>query len=149
MRLSRKCQYALRAVFDLAWRNSEQPVKVHEIAGSQNIPPRFLEVILNELRHGGFVDSRRGNEGGYMLARPAEGLTVGGIIEFMEGPISITGNPPRKAAGGEPLCGDCALNHLWKRVNSAVREVCDDTSFAELVEYEVAKKTAWVPNYAI
>ena len=77
MRISKKCQYALRAVFELAVRNTGQPVKIQQIAGAQNIPPRFLEVILNQLRHAGFVESRRGNEGGYMLAPGAEELTVG------------------------------------------------------------------------
>ncbi|MHC4807793.1 MAG: RrF2 family transcriptional regulator, partial [Planctomycetota bacterium] len=89
MRISKKCRYALRAIFELALRDSGQPVKIHEIAGAQNVPPRFLEVILNELRHAGFVDSRRGNGGGYMLARDAKDLTVGEVIEYIQGPISV------------------------------------------------------------
>jgi len=149
MRLSRKCQYALRAVFELAWRNAEQPVKIHEIADAQNMPPRFLEVILNELRHGGFVDSRRGNEGGYILARPAEGLMVGEIIEFMEGPVCITGDGGRKGTSRASTFGDSAFNKLWENVNGAVCQVWGNTSFAELVEHEMAEKSTWVPNYAI
>ena len=76
MRISKKCQYALRAVFELASRNNNEPVKTHDIARSQRISPRFTEVILNELKHGGFVESKRGNVGGYLLARSPDDLTV-------------------------------------------------------------------------
>jgi Rrf2 family protein len=89
MRISKKCQYGLQAVFELAVRKTGQPVKIHQIAGAQNIPPRFLEVILNQLRHAGFVESRRGNEGGYMLARDAEELTVGQVIRCMTGALPM------------------------------------------------------------
>ncbi len=149
MQISKKCQYALRAVFELALRNTGQPVKIHELAGAQNIPPRFLEVILNQLRHAGFVDSRRGSEGGYMLAQVAEDLTVGQIIQCIQGPISITANDPRKPGKSESFYGDYAFDQLWQKVNSAVSQICDNTTFAELVEYEVAKKSAYVPDYTI
>jgi len=149
MRIPKKCQYALRAIFELALRDANQPVKIHEIAGAQNIPPRFLEVILNELRHAGFVESRRGNEGGYMLARPAEDLAVGEIIRHIQGPISLTVNDGRKTNKGEYFYGDHAFAQLWKGVNSAISEVCDNTTFAELIAYEKQKKAAMVPNYSI
>lgn len=149
MRISKKCQYALRAVFELAMRNTGQPVKIHDIAGAQNIPPRFLEVILNELRHAGFVDSRRGNAGGYMLAHPALNLTIGQIIQCIQGPISIAADNAGNLKKSHSFFGDCAFEQLWERVNIAVCEVCDNTTFAELVEYEMAKKSACVPNYMI
>jgi len=149
MRISKKCQYALRAVFELVLRDSGLPVKIHKIAGAQNIPPRFLEVILNQLRHAGFVDSRRGNEGGYMLARAPEDLTVGEVIRYIQGPISMTTGDERKANKGASFYGDYALEQLWENVNNAVSEVCDNTTLAELIELERAKKTATVPNYSI
>ena len=90
MRMPKKCQYALRAVFELASREPGQPVEIHQIAGAQNVPPRFLEVILNQLRHTSLVDFRRSNEGGYMLARAAENLTVGEVIRYIHGSISMT-----------------------------------------------------------
>jgi len=95
MKISKRCQYALRAVFELGLRKTDQPVKIQEIAGAQNIPPRFLEVILNQLRHAGFVDSRRGSEGGYMLAQAPEDLTVGQVIRYIQGPFSMTANDDR------------------------------------------------------
>ena len=150
MRLSKRCQYALRAVFELGLRDSGQPVKIQEIAGAQNIPPRFLEVILNQLRHAGFVESRRGNEGGYMLARAAENLTVGEVIEYVQGPIFMTDdNEKRRVGKSKSFYGDYAFEQLWRNVNSAVSKVCDNTTFAELIEYEKAKRTASVPSYSI
>ena len=149
MRISKRCQYALRAVFELALRNTGQPVKIHQIAGAQNIPPRFLEVILNQLKHAGFVESRRGNEGGYMLARLAENLTVGEVIQYIQGPVFMTADNAGKPNKSEVFYGDYAFKQLWQKVNSAVAQVCDNTTFAELVECEMARKSASVPNYSI
>jgi len=149
MKIPKKCQYALRAVFELALRDPGQPVKIYEIAGAQNIPPRFLEVILNELRHGGFVESYRGSEGGYMLARPAEDLTVGEVIRHMQGPFSWDNDNQRNTNKGRFFYGDYAFEQLWKNVNSAMSDVCNNTTFAELIEYEKGQKTRSILNYSI
>ncbi|MHC4544445.1 MAG: RrF2 family transcriptional regulator, partial [Planctomycetota bacterium] len=132
MRISRKCQYALRAIFELGLRDPGQPVKIHEIADVQNIPPRFLEVILNQLRHGGFVESQRGSEGGYMLVQPAENLTVGDILRYIQGPISIASKEENRGRKGEYFYGDYAFEKLWTNVKSAICQVFDNTTFAEL-----------------
>lgn len=149
MRISKRCQYALRAVFELALRDTGQPVKIHEIAAAQNIPPRFLETILNQLRHAGFVESRRGSEGGYMLARTAEELTVGEVLQCVQGPILLAADAAEKPNKSESFYGDYAFKQLWHSVNRAISQVCDNTTFAELIEYEKANKTAAVPNYSI
>jgi len=146
IRISRKCEYALRAVFELAIRDDEHPVKIHQIAAAQNIPPRFLEVILNELRHAGLVQSRRGNVGGYMLARPAGELTVGQVIEHIEGPITLNGE---KANGNGYFHGDNAFADLWDNVAKAISGICRSTSFAELVASEKRTKAAAAINYTI
>ena len=125
MKISKKCQYALRAVFELAWRNQGEPIRTYEIAEAQHISPRFMEIILNELKHGGFVESRRGNEGGYMLARDVQDLTVREIIEYIEGPISLAQNSNDTAS-----IGNEAFTELWQEVNNAVCEVCESKSFA-------------------
>jgi len=149
MRISRKCQYALRAVFELALRDTGQPVKISEIAGAQNIPTRFLEVILNQLRHAGFVESRRGNEGGYMLARPAWEITVGQIIQYAQGSISLSADNTGRLDKSQYFYGDYAFKELWQKLSRAIYQICDNTTFTELVESETARKTATVPNYAI
>jgi Rrf2 family protein len=149
MKIPKRCQYALRAVFELGLRKPGQPVKIQEIAGAQNIPPRFLEAILNQLRHADFVDSRRGSEGGYMLAQVPEALTVGQVIRCIQGPISMTANDDKGSEERQSFYGDYAFDQLWDNVNMAISKVCDNTTFAELIEYEKAKKTTNVPNYSI
>jgi Rrf2 family protein len=103
-----------------------------------------MEIILNELKHGGFVESRRGNEGGYILARDARDLTAREIIEYIEGPISLAQNSDDTAS-----IGNEAFSELWQEVNNAVGEVCENKSFADLVEFERAKRDKCALNYSI
>src|SRR3954470_23527783 len=88
MNISVKGEYALQAIFDLCSRPGGHPVKIADIAQRQRIPQKFLELILASLKQGGFVESRRGAEGGYLLSRPAESLSVGEVLRFLEGPQS-------------------------------------------------------------
>ncbi len=148
MKISKKCQYALKAVLELARRNPGEPVKTHDIANAQRISPRFTEIILNELKHGGFVESRRGNEGGYMLARDPAELTVREVIEYIQGAISVAPEAVRDA-GNSASFGNEAFKELWQEVNSAVSEVCGNKTFADMVEFEQAKREKRVPNYCI
>src|SRR5471030_2525222 len=85
MNISVKSEYALQAIFDLAAQPPGEPIKIAEIARRQKIPQKFLELILANLKQGGFVESRRGAEGGYLLARRAESITVGEVLRFVEG----------------------------------------------------------------
>src|ERR1700693_5307950 len=97
MYISVKGEYALQAVFDLTLQApSRQPVKIAGIARRQKIPQKFLELILASLKQGGFVESRRGAEGGYRLAKPAGQITVGQVLRFVEGgrqPKRVASNP--------------------------------------------------------
>src|SRR5437763_11550690 len=88
MSVSSKCYYAIRAIYALAEHGGTEPLKIAEIAERELIPIRFLEVILGQLKGGGFVQSRRGAEGGYRLARAADQLTVGEIMRYVDGPIA-------------------------------------------------------------
>jgi len=144
MKISKKCQYALKAVFELAWQDQGKPIRTQKIADAQHVSLRFMEIILNELKHGGFVESKRGNEGGYMLARDALNLTVREIIEYIEGPISLAQN-----GGDATSIGNEAFTELWQEVNNAIEEVCDKRTFADLVEIERAKRNKCALNYSI
>ena len=144
MKISKKCQYALKAVFELAWRDQDEPIRTQKIADAQHVSLRFMEIILNELKHGGFVESKRGNEGGYMLARDAQDLTVREIVEYIEGPISLAQNSDDTASVGNE-----AFTELWQEVNNAVGEVCESKGFADLVEFERVKREKCALNYSI
>lgn len=149
MSLSQKCQYALRATFELAKHQGEGPVKIADIARTQAIPTRFLEVILNQLKQGGFVESRRGSAGGYVLTRSPAALSVGEIIRFIEGPLS----PVQCIAGSSgdqcPLHDDCAFLPMWEKVKDALSEVYDSTTFEDLVRQERLRRKKYVPEYSI
>ena len=148
MKISKKCQYALKAIIELARRNNGQAIKTHEIAGSQKISQRFTEIILNELKHGGFVESKRGNEGGYLLIRDPKELTVREIIEYIQGEISVAPDAI-KDNGDSPFFGNEAFKELWRNVNHAVSHVCENNTFADLIELENSKRDKCVPNYNI
>lgn len=132
----------------MAMRDNSHPIKIHQIAVAQNIPPRFLEVILNELRHAGLVESRRGKVGGYMLARAAEDLTVGEVIEHIQGSTSFVPDAT-VSARDTALLGREAFKEFWREVNDAVSSVCATRTFAELVAFERAKRDRHLPNYCI
>jgi Rrf2 family cysteine metabolism transcriptional repressor len=136
MALSQKCQYAVRAVYELAKRGDAQPTRIAEIAAAQVIPPRFLETILNQLRQAGFVRSHRGAQGGYTISRPPEQLSVGEIIRSVDGPMA----PVRCVMDSEekdcPMYGGCPFLSMWERARDAVEQVYDQTTFADLLAEE-------------
>lgn len=149
MGITQKCQYALRALFELAKRYDRGPAKISDIAEEQKIPARFLEVILNELKQGGFADSRRGKEGGYVLRRRPSDLSVGEVIRFVQGPIGPVDCVYNDADVACALKGDCVFLPLWQRVESAVADIYDNTSFQDLLDEEVRRRKNYVPDFNI
>jgi len=141
MRISVKGEYALRAIFDLAAQPSEQPVKMAQIARRQKIPQKFLELILAGLKQGGFVESRRGAEGGYLLARPADSLTAGEVLRFVEGALGAKSRGKRKAV--------TPFSQMWREVDEAVSEIVDRTTFAGLVRAWAERQAKYVANWEI
>jgi Rrf2 family transcriptional regulator, cysteine metabolism repressor len=141
MNISVKGEYALHAIFDLALQKSGAPIRIADIAKRQRIPQKFLELILAGLKQGGFVESRRGAEGGYLLARPPEAITVGQVMRFIEGAKS--NKPARKQSVPDPFA------ETWRRVDQTVSEVIDQTTFAELVRNWRDQQSKYVPNWEI
>jgi len=137
MNISVKGEYALQAIFDLALQATAEPVKIADIANRQKIPQKFLELILDSLKQGGFVESRRGAEGGYRLARPADQITIGEVLKFVE--------EGKKAKRVRPD----AFADIWRRVDLAISGVLDRTTFAELVRRWKEMQTRYVPNWEI
>jgi len=147
MKLSKKCQYALKALFELAWRNTSTPVKTSSIAEAQQISLRFTEIILNELKHGGFVNSKRGNKGGYVLVKKAKDLTIGEVIQHIQGTMSVV--PDIKVSGDEAFLGNEAFRQLWDEVNKAVYNVFVNKTFDDLIKIEQKKRELCIANYCI
>jgi Rrf2 family protein len=145
MNISVKSEYALKAVFDLAAQSlvspggmPMSPVKIAEIARRQKIPQKFLELILAGLKQNGFVDSRRGAEGGYLLARLPDSIMVGEVLRAVES-MKNSGRDHKQDPFGV----------IWRRVDDAVSEVLDKTSFGELARDWHSKHTQYIPNWEI
>jgi|SRR5947209_11179132 len=141
MNISVKGEYALQAIFDLASQPRGEPVKIAEIARRQHIPQKFLELILAGLKQGGFVESRRGAEGGYLLARPPEAITIGEVLRFLEGPAQGKGRQRRKA--------ETPFTSMWHDVDTAVARILDHTTFADLLRDWSEKQNRFVLNWEI
>ncbi len=128
MRVSAKVDYALRAMLELA--ASEGLVKSERIASAQEIPQKFLESILLDLRHAELVSSRRGVEGGYMLGRPADEITIADVIRAVEGPIAtVRGARPEEV---EYVGSAAPLRDTWIELRAAMRGVLEGTTLAAL-----------------
>jgi Rrf2 family protein len=129
MRVSAKADYAVRAAVELA-AGGEGPIKGESISQAQDIPLKFLENILGELKHAGLVRSQRGMDGGYWLARNADEITVADVIRAVEGPLaSVRGDSPEalKYAGrSEPL------RNVWIAVRANLRAVLEDVTLADI-----------------
>jgi Rrf2 family transcriptional regulator, cysteine metabolism repressor len=145
MTISVKGRYALYALMDLALEKPGEPVKIADIARRQEIPQKFLELILASLKQGGFVESRRGAEGGYLLARPADQLTVGDILHFVEGPQA--GRLWRKT--GSRRRREDPFSDVWERVDKAVSGILDKTTFGDIVREWAEKQNKYVINWEI
>ena len=151
MLVSQKAQYALRAVYELARQYGKGWVKISDIAEAQAIPIRFLEVILSQIKQAGFVVSRRGAEGGYMLTVSPKELMVGRVLNFIQGPVGPVECVTEDANTGKKcrFYGDCAFMSLWEKVQKAISDVYDHTTFQDLIDEDESKRRQYVPSYTI
>lgn len=132
MKVSTKGRYGVRALIDLAMQ--EDGASIKEIAGRQNLSHRYLERLFASLRQAGIVESVRGSQGGYQLARPADQIRMSEVVGTLEGSImsvDCVGNPDIC-----PITCDCVPHGLWARVDGAVNEVLSSTLLADLVHQE-------------
>jgi Rrf2 family protein len=130
MRISAKVDYAVRAAVELAAAGDE-PIKGEAISDAQGIPLKFLENILGELKHTGIVASRRGAQGGYWLARPADEIALAEIVRAVEGPLAtVRGQGPESleyTGQAEPL------QKVWIAVRANLRAIMDEVTLADVV----------------
>ena len=152
MRVSAKADYALRAAAELAAAEGSGPVKGEQLARAQGIPPKFLENILLELRHAGLVQSQRGAEGGYWLARPADEITLAEVIRAVEGPLAnVRGTRPESV---EYEGAAESLRQVWIAVRASLRGVLESVTLADVARGELpssldqllADPEAWRPH---
>lgn len=147
---SQKTIYALRAIFELSKRRNEGPVSIAIVAEAQSIPPRFLENILLQLKQVGLVESVRGKEGGYRLARPPAAVTVGDVLTGAEGTLTLVSCLGGTAQESCPMRDDCVFLPMWHRAQEAMLAVYNGTTFEDLLEESARRsREGYVPSFSI
>lgn len=143
MKLTKKGEYALRALIDLgiAQELGRPLVRISEIAVKENIPIKFLEQILVNLKEAGYLDSKRGKEGGYFLAKPLEEITIGDVVRKVEGPLApipcVSQNFYERCS-----CPDeahCGLRMLMLDVRNAISNILDRYTLKQTVAITLRK----------
>ena len=138
MKLSLRGEYALRAIMVLAreWRDDDSVVRIQEISAQQNIPKRFLEQILGDLKSGGVVESRRGVAGGYRLRRAPAKITLAEVIRHIEGPLAPISCVSERFYE-KCSCPDesrCAIRSVMKDVREAIVNILEHVTFADVCD---------------
>jgi Rrf2 family protein len=150
--ISAKSDYAVRAMLELSAEGGTRQVTGEALANAQQIPVKFLENILVDLRRAGLVASQRGAEGGYRLARPASRITVADVIRAVDGPLAnVRGMRPEDAEYEGPAE---ALRDVWVAMRAALRSVLERVTLADLaagslpasVRKLTADPDAWSPH---
>ena len=136
MRLSTKSRYGLRAMFDMAYHSGTLPAQIKNISRRQNISPRYLEQIFQDLKKGGLLKSRRGPQGGYFLSRKPQDITVKEILDAAEGNMNLV-DCSKSGKGCKKVCefdNHCVTQRVWdeasKRLNDylasiTLKDLCD------------------------
>jgi Rrf2 family protein len=137
MRLSRKCEYSLRALAEIAYALEEERaglVSIPKVARRTGIPERFLEQILLHLKTGQFLRSKRGVDGGYSLARPAADIPLGEVIRYVDGPIAASVcSEPESDLCGCPAPDLCPLRGVMTEAGHVMAKLWDGRTVADLV----------------
>ncbi len=135
MRVSAKADYALRAMIELAVADGAGPIKGERLGQAQEIPLKFLESILGDLRQAGLVRSQRGAEGGYWLGRPADEITVADVVRAVEGPIAnVRGVRPDHV---EYTGSAVRLRDVWIALRANLRAVLEHVTIGDLARGEL------------
>lgn len=135
--LSKKAKYALQACLVLAKAPPGIPMMIQDIADTEGIPKKFLELILLELRNDGILQSKKGKGGGYLLGRAPRQITMGQIIRMIEGPLALV--PCVSQTAYQP-CGECSDEHLcgirmvMKDVRDATSSILDRTTLQDVLD---------------
>lgn len=141
MKITYKGDYALKTILDLTLHYGNGVVAIHDLAKRLDIPVKFLEQILLDLKKGGFVASKRGKIGGYHLARPPAKIKLGEVVRFVDGPVEPIACASLEAA--YKGCRDahrCLFKDIWLKVSKAITDIIDDVTFEDLANKIKAKR---------
>lgn len=134
MKITTKSRYATRMVLDIALHDHDGPVQSRDIAARQNISLKYLEKLIRELRKAGLIESRRGPQGGHLLAKPADEITVGDIVRIMECPPQYDDCAcADKSCSDCDMADDCLTRSIWVETARAMYDKLDSYVIGELV----------------
>jgi Rrf2 family protein len=134
VRISKKGEYALRAMCDLALHAGEGCIRIEDISARQRIPEKFLEQILLQLRNAGLLESKRGVGGGYKLAKPPEEITLAGLLRIVDGRLAPVGCVSEWARIECPEEDTCGLKRVMLGVRNAIVDILEDATIADVCE---------------
>jgi len=139
MRLSTKSRYGLRALFDIAYSNESRPAQIQDISRRQQISPRYLEQIFQNLKKAGIIKSKRGPQGGYTLARKPEQITVLEIIKATEQDVLMVdcagqATKPRRRKNDCPFEGNCVTQTVWKEASDLLDQLFGNMTLETLCQ---------------
>jgi Rrf2 family protein len=140
MKISTKGEYGIRAMIELAHRYGEGYVQSNEIARVRDIPENYLYQLLITMRKAGLIRSRRGPQGGHMLARSPERISLAETVIALEGPVAPVSCVQDDIVQDCPFGERCAVRDVWVRIAEATRHILDTTSIADLVQSEREKR---------
>lgn len=142
MKISQKGLYALQALMTLARKHEQGAIKIREIAAESDLPEKFLELILLELKNARIVDSVRGARGGYQLRRSPSDIPMSDIIRLVDGPIAPLGDAEQLRTLIADDANHRALYEVFLAVRDAAAEILENTSIADLVAQKGRKTLA-------
>lgn len=146
MKISYKLDYALKTILNLAIHYKQDLVTIQDLSQRLDIPKKFLEQILLELKKGGFVDSKRGNIGGYFLAKKPETIKIGDIVRYIDGPIEPIDCLDNHYLGCKDI-PSCVFRKIWIKVNQATANIIDHITLENVI-YEY-KRLNQISEYSI
>ena len=147
--LSKRTQYSLRALYALTRKFGEGPVLITNLAQEETIPKKFLEQILVSLKSAGFVSSKKGKGGGYVLAQPPEKITIGSVIRAIEGPLAPLPCASETRFRKCDECVDiqtCGTRIVMRQVRDAMAAILDETTLAMIRDQVDHAKSKRPPN---
>ncbi len=142
MKISTKGEYGIRALLELTQRYGEGYIQSSEIAAKRNIPENYLYQLLITMRKAGLIRSRRGPQGGHMLARSPEKISLNDAVVVLEGPLSPTLCADDLAPEDCQFAGICAVREIWTMVTEATHKLLNETSLAQLAQREREKQAS-------
>ncbi len=130
MKISTKGRYGLKAMMDMAIYSMGEPLNLKSIAERQNMSEKYLEHIFSTLKKSGLIKSLKGTQGGYMLAHNTDHITVGNVIQALEGKLSTVEETSSEHA--EDILEQCITQNVWQKIDESVNQLLDNITLEDI-----------------